>query len=175
MRLLIDVLEVLFDDVRVDLRRGNVCVAQHLLNGAQVGTVFEQMHGKRVAQRVRRDVLRDAGGLLIVLDDLPEALAAHALAVHVDEQRRFLRAEENERCLGYYLHHAGVPGPEHGHGTQLPHAGEALRAEGQVGAGAKGALGGARDVRAHDRRHEALRESGADTSFAAQDHDGEIL
>ena len=42
-------------------------------------------------------------------------------------------------------------------------------------AGAKGALGGARDVRAHDRRHEALRESGADTSFAAQDHDGEIL
>ena len=57
MRLLIDVLEVLFDDMRVDLRRGNVRVAQHLLNGAQVRAVFEQVHGKRVAQRMRRDVL----------------------------------------------------------------------------------------------------------------------
>ena len=44
-----------------------------------------------MAQRVRRDVLGDAGGLLIVLDDLPEPLATHALTVHVDEQRPFLR------------------------------------------------------------------------------------
>ena len=57
MRLLIDVFEVLFHNMRVDLRRGNVRVAQHLLNGAQVRTVFEQVHGERVAQRVRRDVL----------------------------------------------------------------------------------------------------------------------
>lgn len=35
-----------------------------------------------------RDVLFDARRLLIVLDDLPKALTAHALAIHVDEQGR---------------------------------------------------------------------------------------
>ena len=35
-----------------------------------------------------RDVLFDARRLLIVLDDLPKALTAHALTVHVDEQGR---------------------------------------------------------------------------------------
>jgi len=65
-------------------------MAQHFLNGAQVCAVFQQMHRERVAQRVRRDVLVDLRHLLIVLDDLPKALTAHALAVHVDEQRRLL-------------------------------------------------------------------------------------
>ena len=32
-----------------------------------------------------------------MLDDLPESLAAHALAVHVDEQRRFLRISQKLR------------------------------------------------------------------------------
>ena len=44
--LLIDVLQVLFDDVGIDLRRGDVRVAEHLLNGAQVRAVFEQMDGE---------------------------------------------------------------------------------------------------------------------------------
>ena len=64
---------------------------QHLLNGVQVRAVFQQMHRKRMAQRVGRDVLGNARQLLIVLDDLPKTLAAHTLAVHVDKQRRFLR------------------------------------------------------------------------------------
>ena len=60
-------------------------MAQHLLDGAEVRAVFQQMDGEGVAQGVGGDILLDAGSLLIVLDDLPEALAAHALAVHVDE------------------------------------------------------------------------------------------
>ena len=76
MRLLIDVLEVLFHNVRIDLRGGNVRMAEHFLNGAQIRAVFQQVHGKGMAQRVRRDVLGDAGGLLIMLDDPPEAAAA---------------------------------------------------------------------------------------------------
>ena len=32
-----------------------------------------------------------------MLDDLPESLAAHALSVHVDEQRRFLRISQKLR------------------------------------------------------------------------------
>ena len=44
-----------------------------------------------MAQRVGRDILADLRHLLIVLDDFPEALAAHALTVHIDEQRLLLR------------------------------------------------------------------------------------
>ena len=65
-------------------------MTQHLLNGAEVGAVFKQVDGKGVAQGVGRDVLLDAGLLLIVFDDLPESLTAHALAAHVHEQGIFL-------------------------------------------------------------------------------------
>ena len=40
------------------------------------------------------DVLLDARLLLIVLDDFPETLTAHTLAVHVHEQGRFLRVRD---------------------------------------------------------------------------------
>ena len=41
-----------------------------------------------------------------VLDEIDRSVGA---ALEKNEQRRFLCTEENERCLGYYLHHAGVP------------------------------------------------------------------
>ena len=62
-------------------------MTQHFLNGVQIRAVFEQMRGKAVAQGVRRDVLVDLRLFLIVFDDLPEALAAHALTGDVDKQR----------------------------------------------------------------------------------------
>ena len=43
-----------------------------------------------MAQGVGRNILLNACLLLIVLNDLPEALPAHAFTVHIDEQRRFL-------------------------------------------------------------------------------------
>ena len=39
-------------DVDVDFGGGDTFVSEHLLNGAQVGTPFEQVGGKRVAQGV---------------------------------------------------------------------------------------------------------------------------
>ena len=49
-------------------------MTEHFLNGVDIRTVFQQMRRERVAQRMRRDRLFDAGLRLLVLDELPEAL-----------------------------------------------------------------------------------------------------
>lgn len=41
----------------IDFRRGNALVAQHALDGSQVGTSFQQVGGKGVAEGVWTDVL----------------------------------------------------------------------------------------------------------------------
>lgn len=74
MIFVVDCLQVLLNQLRVDLRGGNVAVAEHLLDGAQISAVFKQMGRKAVAERVRRDILFDVRLFLIMLDDLPEAL-----------------------------------------------------------------------------------------------------
>ena len=57
MGLPVDLLEMRRGHVSVDLRGGEVGVAQHLLHRPQVGSALEQMGGERVAERVRRDVV----------------------------------------------------------------------------------------------------------------------
>src|SRR5690349_2386901 len=56
MKLLIHALQPRPRDVRVDLRRGDVGVAEHHLHAAQVGAVLEQVRGEGMPQYVRRDV-----------------------------------------------------------------------------------------------------------------------
>lgn len=74
MRLLIYGLQLLLDHMSVYLGGGDVCVSQHLLNGAQVSAIFQQMYREAVPQRMGRHVLADLRFRLIVLDDLPEPL-----------------------------------------------------------------------------------------------------
>jgi hypothetical protein len=57
--------------VRVDLRRGDRGVAEHLLYGAQVRCRLEQVRREGVAQRVRRHLGREAGEERGALDDAP--------------------------------------------------------------------------------------------------------
>ena len=52
MALMVDCLQILLYQLRVDLRGGNVAVAEHLLNGMQVRAIFQQMRRKAVAQGV---------------------------------------------------------------------------------------------------------------------------
>ena len=52
MRLVIDILQTLLDNLRIDLGGGDVRMAQHFLNGAQIRPVFQQMHRKGMAQGV---------------------------------------------------------------------------------------------------------------------------
>ena len=40
-------------DMRVNLRGGDVGVAEHRLDAAQIGSMFDQMRGEGVAQDVR--------------------------------------------------------------------------------------------------------------------------
>ena len=48
--------------VRVQLRRREVGMAEHLLNGAEVGAALEQVRRERVAQQVRMDAARLEAG-----------------------------------------------------------------------------------------------------------------
>src|SRR5215208_37398 len=86
MELLVDGAQVLAVDVGVDLRRGDVGVAEHLLHGAQVGAALQQVGGEGVAERVGRDVLLDSGSLDVLLQDLPGAHAGEGRAAGVEQQ-----------------------------------------------------------------------------------------
>ena len=51
----INLLQALLDHVRVNLSRGNIRVAQHELDRAEVRTPFQQVRGKTVTQLMRRE------------------------------------------------------------------------------------------------------------------------
>ena len=54
-------------DMRIDFGGSNFLMSQHLLDGAQVGSAFQQVCGKGMAEGVRTDFLMDARqfGLLL--------------------------------------------------------------------------------------------------------------
>ena len=53
MKSVVDRPQARLEHVRINLRRRQVGVAQHHLDGAQVGTAIEQMRRKRMPQHVR--------------------------------------------------------------------------------------------------------------------------
>jgi len=52
----IDVAAPAVRDVRVQLGRAEIGVAEHLLDAAQIGSAFEQVRGERMPQEVRVEV-----------------------------------------------------------------------------------------------------------------------
>ena len=50
VRLVIDVLELFFDKLGIDLGGRDIRVAEHLLNGVNVSAVLQQVRGERVPQ-----------------------------------------------------------------------------------------------------------------------------
>ena len=83
MSLVIHILELLFYELGINLRRRYIGVAEHFLYRVDIRSVFEQVRSKGMTQRVRGDVLGYLRFLLIMLDYLPEALTRHALAADV--------------------------------------------------------------------------------------------
>ena len=43
-------------NMRINLRRRNIGVSEHLLNRANIGAILNQMRGETMAQSVRRNV-----------------------------------------------------------------------------------------------------------------------
>src|SRR5687768_10244530 len=78
--------QILPVDMGVELRRRNVGVAEHLLDGAQVGASLEKVRRERVPQSVRGDVLRDPGPLDVLSKDLPRAHPREGLAAGVQQE-----------------------------------------------------------------------------------------
>ncbi len=69
----------------IDLSRGDIHVAEHHLDRTKVGPPFQQMTGKGVAKKVRRNFLAKAGLSRIVLQILPEPLTAHPSSRTIDK------------------------------------------------------------------------------------------
>ena len=61
MILVVNFFEVGVSDMSVYLGSSHVAVAQHGLDGPQIGSIHKQVSGERVAQGVRGDVFGDAG------------------------------------------------------------------------------------------------------------------
>jgi len=71
MARLVDAAQIVDVDVRVDLRGGQVGVAEQLLHDAKVRSACEKMRGKAVPQRVRGYMLLDARGDRVRADEPP--------------------------------------------------------------------------------------------------------
>jgi hypothetical protein len=77
-------------DLSVDLRSGDVGVAEELLDHADVHAAAQHVRREAVTQRVRRHSPEDARLVRITLEYQPETLAGQALAAAVHEQRRLI-------------------------------------------------------------------------------------
>src|SRR5204862_4161105 len=75
-------------NVCVDLRRRDVGVAEHHLHGAQVGAVFEEVRGERMAQHVRRNVRLDPRHARVAHDLHPERLPRHRTSAARQKEMR---------------------------------------------------------------------------------------
>ncbi len=73
MKLPMDSFKPLLIDMRIDLRRRNIGVAQHLLDNPQIGAVPKQMRREAMPEKVRVNVLLQPGALCVFFHDLPDA------------------------------------------------------------------------------------------------------
>ena len=72
-------------NMRVDFCCTHASVAEHLLDGEQVSTAFEQMRGKTVPESVRTDGFGNAVSFRQVLDNQENHLSGQSCATAVEE------------------------------------------------------------------------------------------
>src|SRR5688500_12523857 len=87
MRLEIDLAAAAIGDVRIALRRPEICVPEHLLDASKVGSTLEEMRCKRVAEQVRMHALGlETGFLGEPAQDHERACARQRPAARVEEE-----------------------------------------------------------------------------------------
>ena len=72
MKLSMHRFQTLLIDVRINLRRRNIGVAEHLLNDAQVRAVAQQVRREAVPEQMRINVFFQARAARFFLNDLPD-------------------------------------------------------------------------------------------------------
>src|SRR5271157_2681044 len=83
---LINLLQPLLQNVRIDLRGRNLTVPEHKLDRAQISSPFEKMRGKRVPDQMRRQGNRKACLTPVAGQDLPKPHARQGLSLAVEKQ-----------------------------------------------------------------------------------------
>ena len=83
---LINLLQPLLQNVRIDLRGRNITVPEHKLDRAQISSPFEKMRGKRVPDHMRRQGSRKACLTPVAGQDLPKPYARQGLPLAVEKQ-----------------------------------------------------------------------------------------
>src|SRR5689334_14940755 len=89
MELLMHLPKVVAVHVRVDLRRRDAGMAEHLLDRPEICPALEQMCREGMPERMGRDVLRDAGAIDVMLQDLPGAHPGQRSAARVEKENAF--------------------------------------------------------------------------------------
>src|SRR5713101_5340682 len=88
MKRAMDLAQMAFGQMGVNLGGRDIAVAEHLLHRAQIGAAFEQMSRKAVAQGVGTHPAQTAIVRSPTLESLEERLPRHRLAEAADEDRR---------------------------------------------------------------------------------------
>ena len=91
MGALIRVADVAPQQVRVELRCGDIGVPEQLLDHAKVGAAIKEVRRKRVPQRVRVNLPAKTGGARGASDRRPRRLTAQASATTRKQECRWLR------------------------------------------------------------------------------------
>src|SRR5512138_1156150 len=86
MELVVNTAEAVPADVRVDLRRRDLAVAEHELDRAQVGAALEQVGRERMTEDVRADLGREPGAGGVLAEELPNALPGEWTAAAREEE-----------------------------------------------------------------------------------------
>ena len=100
VKFFMDRVESLLIDVGIDLRGGDIGMAEQFLNDAQVSATAEQVGSEAVTQEVRVQADRQSGGRGPVFDDLPRALGGQTATVNADkEMTSGFRSDETRSSL----------------------------------------------------------------------------
>ena len=81
MKFAVRFLQIGDGQAQISLGGGKGAVAEHFLNVAQVGVVFEQMRRARVPPEVRGDFLFNPGLPGVFLDNVPNAVSAQGVTM----------------------------------------------------------------------------------------------
>ena len=102
MRLIVDVHQLADRSVRVFLRGGQRLVSEQLLNGAQIGSIGEEMRGEGVAQGVRMEIPIDVHQANVLLDDAANGTLAQAAPGVIEEDGFIVRGATHPACRLQY-------------------------------------------------------------------------